>query len=195
MKLPKLIDLFHRNNSEASLPAVDAVNPIQEASMADTTPMTGPTQAPENPSTGVAAVASDATTKADVPADAIPPAVAAQPAETPATFAELNAEFGDDPAFIVEAQKASMTMPQAYKAYAAKLKAERDCLRKLGEAGKGGEKPIPGGPKNVAMDYETEVARVRAEKNCTLAEAVIEVNRRYPKLREAYVTRVVGAAS
>lgn len=212
MKLPKLIDLFHRSRSEATSPAPAAAISNQEADMANTPPSVGPTQAPDKPTVNDAAAPAAAPSAAPSAA-AAPEHAAGSPATLPAqsaaaaTFAELNAEFSDDPAFIVDAQRQAMTMPQAHKAYAAKLKADNANLRKLGNAGASGEKPIPGGPAGstpnatrqspraavIAADksgYLAEVDRVRAEKNISTAEATDLVNKERPDLRQKYLGRV-----
>jgi predicted component of type VI protein secretion system len=170
----------------------------KEADMADTS------KAGSN-STGPATPTATAPTT-PTPTPTAEPVVAAQPAQataapaspTPpaASFAELNAEFGDDPAFVCECQKEGRSMADAHKAYGRKMKAECEGLRKLGTAGSGGAQPVntggrPAGaaPGGDANDYEAEIRRVAAADKLSIPAATGKVNKERPDLRIAYIEK------
>lgn len=193
MKL-NLIELIKRNRAGPTSDAPESAV-TQEATMAAKAPPIAPAAnvTPEPAPAPVAAVVP--------PTPPSPPAapVAELPkAPTAATFAELNAEFADDPAFIVEAQAKAMTMPDAQRAYAAKLRKQNADLKAL-QGLAPGEKPIAGVSKGSAPavksgrdssdPYIAECERVMAEKSIEFAAATVIVNKTHPALREAYVGR------
>lgn len=109
-----------------------------------------------------------------------------------ASFAELKAAFGGDPAFVVEAQDKGWTMMQALTERTKRLEAENGKLRqgkdRLGNAGDAGADAV-GTDKQAAGggDYMAEVKRVMAQDKCSKGEAIRKVNKARPDLRKAYV--------
>lgn len=179
----KLLDSIMRKRSAVATLATDAPANNTEADMASTVPAPAASVTPEPIVPPVAAVA---------PAAPIP---IAPPTPAAATFAELNAEFGDDPAFIVEAQAKAMAMTDAHRAYAAKLRQQNSDMKKVSGIAPG-EKPIAGvmpktraSGKDSTDPYIAECERVMAEKDCDFPAATVIVNKNSPDLRAAYVGR------
>lgn len=135
----------------------------------------------------------------------------AQQAAKPASFAELKAEFGQDPAFVVEALDKGLTLSAAraewntqQKAAEAKLRAELEAskaeaakLAKLPGAGLEGVNTGAGGVGNAGSanavgDYEKLVAAKQAEGMTRMA-AVAYVNKHHPKAWKAQAEKLRAA--
>lgn len=134
----------------------------------------------------------------------------AQQAAKPASFAELKAEFGQDPAFVVEALDKGLTLSAAraewntqQKAAEAKLRAELEAskaeaakLAKLPGAGLEGVNTGAGGVGNAGAngggDYEKLVAAKQAEGMTRMA-AVAYVNKHHPKAWKAQAEKLRAA--
>lgn len=108
------------------------------------------------------------------------PAAPATPAATvPATAAQLQADFADDPAFAVEATRQRWTLADAHRAYGKRMKAEVAARRQLlGQAAV---------QTDGAAAYLSEVQRIARTERVPIHEATSIVNKYNPNLRLAYI--------
>jgi hypothetical protein len=200
-----LLDVFKRKSRETAAapssntdparaapdgPAAERVN-TQEAAMPATENTVG---SPANVTAAPTTPPPQATPGATASPAATGTAAAAEPAETPATLAQLKADFGDDPAFVLECLDKNRSLLAAHRARNVQLSAKAAGLARLGDAGKGGADPVASGPASAGGsadegDYVKQCQKVAREKNIPFAQATLEVNRTHPHLRAAYAGR------
>lgn len=131
-------------------------------------------------------VPSSATSKAPVAQS--PPAPTGREDVYAATRAELERDFGDDPAFVSEALSKRYTMAAAFKVNGLRLKAHNDRMRAdLHTRGiqVGNNGVAAGGENGIYM--RTVRARAMAD-GVSFFEAIRRVNQDYPQLRAAYIS-------
>ncbi|HRI52469.1 MAG TPA: hypothetical protein PLW65_20030 [Pseudomonadota bacterium] len=175
-------------------PAASTEDTTMSTPKAPTPPAT-PAKAPTSPAPAVEAdLHADAGTTTEIKAEAKPSGPVA------ATFAELKAAFGEDPAFVMTAQEKGWTMLQAFgertKALQAQVSSLKTGTARLGNAADAGVEPVGINPKasaNGSIDltgrtpkaYAAAVEATMATEKLTAAQAADKLNKEHPEFRAA----------
>jgi signal peptide peptidase SppA len=122
-------------------------------------------------------------------------------AAKPATFAQLDAAFGTDSAFVTECQRADRSLAAAHAAWtdrlvkntaeqAAKIAAlETEVANLKALPSKGKATPVAGGPATPGTDSYTDLVKVEMSKGSDRMTAELAVQKANPKAYTAHVTK------